>query len=136
LESYTRISGGEAYLSSNASKALQHAVTASKKKGDQYVSVEYILLGLLSVQDNISRILKDNGLTTAEVGKAIDELRKGATVDSQSAEESYNALGRYAINLNDMARNGKLDRLLAAMRKSDVYCRSFHGGQKIIRIDR
>jgi ATP-dependent Clp protease ATP-binding subunit ClpB len=109
METYPKVSGGEAYLSSNASKALQNAVNAAKKKGDQYVSIEYILLGILSVQDNISRLLKDNGLSAAEVVKAIEELRKGSKVDSPSAEEAYNALNRYAINLNDMARNGKLD---------------------------
>jgi ATP-dependent Clp protease ATP-binding subunit ClpB len=109
MQSYPKVSGGEAYLSSNSSKALQHAVNSAKKRGDQYVSIEYILLGLLSVQDTISQLLKDSGLTVNAVNKAIDELRKGSTVDSPSAEETYNALNRYAINLNDMARNGKLD---------------------------
>jgi ATP-dependent Clp protease ATP-binding subunit ClpB len=109
LETYPKVSGGEAYLSSDATKALQNALNASKKKGDQYVSVEYIILGLLSIQDSIGRLLKDNGLNAGEVTKAIDELRKGSVADNPSAEESYNALNRYAINLNDMARNGKLD---------------------------
>lgn len=109
LETYPKVSGGEAYLSPNASKALQNAINASKKKGDQFVSIEYIIHGLLSVQDNISRLLKDYGLNPEELNKAIEELRKGAVVDNPSAEESYNALSRYAINLNDMARSGKLD---------------------------
>jgi ATP-dependent Clp protease ATP-binding subunit ClpB len=109
MQSYPKVSGGDAYLSANASKALQHAVTAAKKRGDQYVSIEYIVLGLLSVQDPVSQLLKDNGLTVDTVNQAIDELRKGSVVDNPSAEETYNALNRYAINLNDMARNGKLD---------------------------
>jgi len=109
LESYPKVSGGEPYLSSDASKALQQALTLSKKQSDQYVSVEHLLLGLLSIGDSVSRILKDNGLNADEISKAIVELRKGSTVDSQSAEDTYNALNRYAINLNDSARSGKLD---------------------------
>jgi ATP-dependent Clp protease ATP-binding subunit ClpB len=109
IESYPKVSGGEQYLSSTASKTLQQAVNLAKKAGDQYVSVEYILLGLLSSNDNVSQLLKDNGLNSKEVDQAIAELRKGENVDSQSAEDSYNALNRYAINLNDSARTGKLD---------------------------
>jgi ATP-dependent Clp protease ATP-binding subunit ClpB len=109
LESYPKVSGGEQYLSSDASKALQQALNLSKKQSDQYVSVEHILLGILSAGDSVSRILKDNGLNADEITKAIIELRKGSTVDSQSAEDTYNALNRFAINLNDSARNGKLD---------------------------
>lgn len=109
IESYPKVSGGESYLSSDASKALQQALNLSKKQSDQYVSVEHILQGILAINDSISRLLKDNGLNTDDVSKAIDELRKGSTVDSQTAEDTYNALGRYAINLNDNARSGKLD---------------------------
>jgi ATP-dependent Clp protease ATP-binding subunit ClpB len=109
LESYPKVSGGEQYLSSDASKVLQHALNSARKKGDQYVSVEYILLGLLAAGDSVSRMLKDNGLNSSEVDKAIEELRKGSAIDSPSAEDTYNALNRYAINLNDSARNGKLD---------------------------
>ncbi len=109
LDGYAKVEGGEQYLSSNASKALQNAINLSKKKGDQYVSVENVLSGLLSVGDDISQLLKDNGLTKAEVEKAIDELRQNASANSPSAEDSYNALEKYAINLNDSARKGKLD---------------------------
>ena len=109
LESYPKVTGGEQYLATDASKALQNAVNQSKKQGDQYVSVEHILMGILLSGDKISHILKDNGLNSNDVKKAIEELRKGSTVDSQSAEETYNALNRYAINLNDNARSGKLD---------------------------
>jgi ATP-dependent Clp protease ATP-binding subunit ClpB len=109
ISSYPKISGGEPYLSSDASKALQNALGEAKKKGDKFLSVEYMLLGILSLKDGVSKLLKDNGLTADAVQKAIEELRKGSSADSQSAEESYNALNRYAINLNDQARNGKLD---------------------------
>lgn len=109
LSSYPKVSGGESYLSGNAGKALQHAANSASKRKDQYVSVEYILTGLLQVNDNISKILKDSGITISETQKIIDEIRKGKPADSPSAEDSYNALNRYAINLNNMARNGKLD---------------------------
>ncbi len=109
LESYPKVSGGEQYLSSDASKALQNALNSSKKKGDQYVSVENILSGLLTTGDDISQLLKDNGLSKAEVDKAIQELRQNVSADTPSAEDSYNALDKYAINLNDSARSGKLD---------------------------
>ena len=77
--------------------------------GDQYISLEHILLGLLDNRDQVAQLLKDSGLTEKETKEAIAELRKGSKVNSQSAEESYDALGRYAINLNERARNGKLD---------------------------
>ena len=109
LASYPKVSGGEPYLSSDSSKALQQAINAAQKKKDQYVSVEYILLGIVHGNDSIAKLLKDNGLSTSGVQKAIDELRKGSSVDSPTIEETYNALNRYAINLNEMARSGKLD---------------------------
>ncbi len=109
IESYPKVTGGDQYLSSAASKTLQQAVNLAKKAGDQYVSVEYILLALLSASDNVAQLLKDNGLNTKEVNQAVSELRQGEKIDSQSAENSYNALSRYAINLNDRARTGKLD---------------------------
>ncbi len=109
VTSYAKVSGGEAYLSKDASKALQKAITLSKDAGDQFVSVEYILAGLLDASDQISQLLKDNGVSQKELQKAIDELRKGSKVSSQTAEDTFDALNRYAINLNDRARNGKLD---------------------------
>jgi len=109
LESYPKISGGEQYLSSSSSRVLQKSIDFSKEMGDQYVSVEHILQGLLSVSDQVSQMMKDAGITEKELKMAISELRKGAKVDSQTAEDTYNALNRFAINLNDMARSGKLD---------------------------
>ncbi len=109
LESYPKVSGGEQYLSSSASRVLQKSIDFSKELGDQYVSVEHILQGLLTVNDQVSQMMKDAGINEKELKLAIAELRKGAKVDSQTAEDTYNALNRFAINLNDMARSGKLD---------------------------
>jgi ATP-dependent Clp protease ATP-binding subunit ClpB len=109
ITSYPKVSGGDAYLSKDTSGALQKAITLSKDAGDQFVSVEYILAGLLDTGDQVSQLLKDNGLSQKELQKAIDELRKGSKVNSQTAEDTFDALNRYAINLNDRARNGKLD---------------------------
>lgn len=109
IESYPKVSGGDQYLSSSSSRALQKSVDFSKEMGDQYVSVEHILQGLLSVSDQVSQMMKDAGISEKELKMAISELRKGAKVDSQTAEDTYNALNRFAINLNDMARSGKLD---------------------------
>ncbi|RPH33742.1 MAG: ATP-dependent chaperone ClpB [Bacteroidales bacterium] len=109
LESYPKVSGGEQYLSSTANRALQKSLDFSKELGDQYVSVEHILQGLLAVGDQVSQMMKDAGITENELKLAIAELRKGAKVDSQTAEDTYNALNRFAINLNEMARSGKLD---------------------------
>jgi ATP-dependent Clp protease ATP-binding subunit ClpB len=109
VESYPRVTGGEQYLSPNSNKALQNAVKASKDAGDDFVSLEHLLLGLITVNDNISDMLKDAGASEKNLKIAITELRKGSKVQSQTAEETLNALGRYAINLNERARLGKLD---------------------------
>ena len=109
LENYPKVSGGEAYLSQEANRVLQKAMQISKQEGVQFVAVEHILLGILETPGEISGMLKDQGLNKQVLKKAIEELRKGSNVDSPSAEESYNALGRYAINLNEMALQGKLD---------------------------
>ncbi len=109
IASYPKVSGGEQYLSKKASEALQNAINASKKDGDEFVSLEYILLGILKVSDPASDILKDNGITEKALRSTISDLRKGNKVTSQSAEETYNSLNKYAINLNEMAQNGKLD---------------------------
>ncbi len=109
VESFTKVNGGESYLSNGSSKAIQMALEFSQKNGDQYVSVEFLLKGLLNSSDQIAQILKDNGLTNKLLDRAIEELRKGDKVNSPSAEESFDALGRYAINLNESARKGKLD---------------------------
>ena len=110
LDSYPKVSGGgEPYLSNNANKALRQAMNHSKDHGDKFVSVEHILLGILNAGDNVSQLLKDNGVSEKELNKAIEELRKGSKVDSQTAEDQFDALNRYAINLIERARNGKLD---------------------------
>ena len=109
VESYPKVSGGENYLSSNASQALQKALALAQEMGDQYVSVEHILLGLLEVKDSASQLMKDNGISKKELKLAIEELRKGSKVDSQTAEDKFNSLNRFAINLNERARSGKLD---------------------------
>ena len=109
VDGYPKVSGGSPYLSDEANKVLEKATTLAGEMGDQYVSLEHILLGLLSVKDPVSGMLKDAGMTEKETRAAIDELRKGSKVNSQSAEDNYDALGRYAINLNERARNGKLD---------------------------
>ncbi len=109
IGSYPKVSGGNQYLSSSATKALQKAVDHSKEAGDEYVSIEHILTGLLSAGDQVSQMMKDSGITGPDLKKAIAELRKGAKATSQSAEDSFNALNRFAVNLNEMARSGKLD---------------------------
>lgn len=109
IESYPRVTGGETYVSSTANRVLQKAVALAQEMGDQYVSVEHILLALLDADDSVSRMMKDSGVNGKDLKKAIEELRKGSKVDSQSAEETYNSLNRFAINLNERARSGKLD---------------------------
>ena len=104
-----KVSGGDVFLARESNDALQKAVDISRKMGDEYVSVESMLLGIFDSKSNASRILKDAGLDEKGLKAAIAELRKGNTVKDQSAEESYQALSKYSINLNDRARNGKLD---------------------------
>ena len=104
-----KVSGGDVMLSRESNDALQKSVDFSKSMGDEYVSVEAMLMGILKTKCKASQILKDNGVTEDGMKAAITELRKGNTVKDQSAEESYQALSKYAINLNDRARNGKLD---------------------------
>ena len=97
------------FLSRESNESLQKAVDYSKSKGDEYVSVEAMLMGIMRTKCPASRILKDFGMTEKSLDATIDELRKGNKVTGQSAEESYQALSKYAINLNDRARSGKLD---------------------------
>ena len=109
IASLPKVSGGNVVLSRESNDALQKAVDYSKSMGDQYVSVEAILMGILRTRCKASQILKDAGVTESGLDAAIKELRQGNKVTDQSAEESYQALSKYAINLNDRARNGKLD---------------------------
>ncbi|MDE5881324.1 MAG: ATP-dependent chaperone ClpB [Muribaculaceae bacterium] len=109
IQSLPKVSGGEVFLSRESNEALQKAIDFSKSMGDEYVSVEAMLMGILKTRCKASQILKDAGVTEDGLKAAINELRKGNKVTQQSAEESYQALSKYAINLNDRARNGKLD---------------------------
>jgi len=109
ISGFPRVSGGEPYMSRETNAVLQKATELSTKAGDQFVSLEYILLALVSEKNSFSKILKDAGVSESELLQAITELRKGAKADSASAEDSYNALNKYAINLNEQARAGKLD---------------------------
>ena len=109
IQGLPKVSGGEVFLSRESNDALQKAIDFSKNMGDEYVSVEAVLMGILKTKCKASQILKDAGITEDGLKAAITELRKGNKVTQQSAEESYQALSKYAINLNDRARNGKLD---------------------------
>ncbi len=110
LESLPRVSGGgEPYLSNEANAVLLKAENISKEDGDQFVSLEYILLALLVEKSSVSTLLKDAGMTEKALRQAIQELRKGNKVTDASAEGNYDSLNRYAINLNEKARSGKLD---------------------------
>ena len=109
IDAMPTVSGGDAFLSGEANAILQKAMDYSNKSGDRYVSLEHIVLALLTVKSEASKILKDAGMTEKELIAAIEELRKGKTVANQSAEDTYDALGKYAINLNERARLGKLD---------------------------
>ena len=109
LKHLPRVEGGQPYFSNDTNKVLERAVADSQKMGDEFVSVEPVLLALLEVNTTVSHILKDAGCTEQEMKKAIDELRQGQKVQSASGDENYQALSKYARNLIDAARQGKLD---------------------------
>ena len=109
LKHLPRVQGGEPYLSTESNRVLQQAIDYSGKMGDEFVSVEPLLLALLTVNSTASRILKDAGCTEKEMRAAINELRQGQSVKSQSADENYQSLEKYAKNLVEEARQGKLD---------------------------
>lgn len=109
IESLPKVSGGNPYLTNDTNQALIKAATYLKDFGDEYVSIEHLLLGILNQKDTASKLLKDNGVNEKDLILAIKELRKGSTVNSQTSEETYNSLNRFARNLNDMAKTGKLD---------------------------
>ena len=104
-----KVSGGEQYFSRTTDDIMNKAVDLAQKQGDQFVSIEIMLQALFQVNSPASTILKDAGVTGEDLSAAINELRKGKNVTDQSAEETYNALSKYAINLNERARAGKLD---------------------------
>ena len=109
IESYPKVTGGEQYISSTTNRVLQKSLALAQEMGDQFVSVEHILLALLDAGDSVSRLMKDSGISKNELQKAISELRKGSKVDSPTAEDRFNSLNRFALNLNERARSGKLD---------------------------
>ncbi|MBC8769484.1 ATP-dependent chaperone ClpB [Arenibacter sp. BSSL-BM3] len=109
LESFPKVSGGEIMLSREANKTLTEASIIAKKMEDEYVSIEHLLLAIFKSKSKIAHILKDQGVTEKDFKAAINELRKGGKVTSQSAEDTYNSLNKYARNLNELADSGKLD---------------------------
>ena len=109
VKSYPKISGGQPYLSNSASQVLNKATNFLKDFGDEYVSIEHMLLALLNGGDTIAQLMKDSGVSEKALKAAIQELRKGGKVTSQTAEDTYNALGKYALNFNELAKQGKLD---------------------------
>ena len=109
INSLPRVSGAEPFLSRASNDVIQKSIDIAKKNGDEYVTLEALLVAIFSVNSQASSILKDLGLGEKELNAAIEELRKGKKATSQSAEETYNALNKYAINLNERARQGKLD---------------------------
>ena len=109
VNAYPKVSGGSPYLANDAANAVQRANTQMKDMGDEFVSVEHLLLGILGGKDSVASLLKDNGFNERDLKAAIQELRGGRKVTSQTAEEQYQSLNRYAINLNERVRSGKMD---------------------------
>ncbi len=109
IQSYPKVQGGDQFLSGDASKALQKAEAMMKDFGDQFITIELVILGILASNDNVSKLMKQLGANEKDMKAAITELRKGSSATSATAEDTYNALSKYARNLNDLARKGKLD---------------------------
>jgi ATP-dependent Clp protease ATP-binding subunit ClpB len=109
IQGFPKVSGGEVMFSREASSTLNEATTLAKKMNDDFVSLEHIILAIFKSKSKVAQLLKDQGVTEKDLISAITELRKGERVTSSSAEETYNALNKYGKNLNDLAKNGKLD---------------------------
>jgi ATP-dependent Clp protease ATP-binding subunit ClpB len=109
IETYPKVSGAESYISSSVSEAFRKAADHASKMKDKFVSSEHLLMGILDTSDKTAGIMKDHGITMKELKLAVDELRKGAKVESQTSDDTFNSLNRYAIDLNERARSGKLD---------------------------
>ena len=109
IESFSKVSGSELGISREASKALNEASIIAKKMNDEYVSIEHLILAIFKSKSKIAQVLKDQGVTEKALKTTIDELRQGDRVTSQSQEDTYNALNKYAKNLNQLAKDGKLD---------------------------
>ena len=109
IQAFPKVSGGEIMFSREASSTVNEATTLAKKMNDDFVSIEHIILAIFKSKSKVAQLLKDQGVTEKDLLAAISELRKGERVTSSSAEETYNALNKYGKNLNDLAKNGKLD---------------------------
>lgn len=109
IDSYPRVTGADSYVSSTVSEAFRKANDHAAQMKDKFVSSEHLLMGILDTADKSARILRDSGVNMKDLKAAIGELRKGATIDSQTSEDTFDSLNRYAINLNERARSGKLD---------------------------
>ncbi len=109
VESYAKVTGGDVYLSQNTGKVIAKAENIGKELKDDFISIEHLVLGLLSINDDIAQVLKDNGLTVKTVRQVILELRNGENVKSKNAEQNYHSLERYGINLIEQSKKGKLD---------------------------
>jgi ATP-dependent Clp protease ATP-binding subunit ClpB len=109
IQNFPKVSGGEIMLSRDANTALNEAEIIAKKMNDEYVSIEHLILAIFDSKSKVAQILKDQGVTGKGLKAAIEELRKGERVTSASAEETYNSLNKYAKNLNELAKSGKLD---------------------------
>ncbi|RLD55821.1 MAG: type VI secretion system ATPase TssH, partial [Bacteroidetes bacterium] len=109
IQSFPKVEGGEIMLSRGAGKTLNDAANIAKKMKDEYVSIEHLLLAILKSKDDVSKLMKDNNINDKDLSSAINELRKGKNVTSQSQEDTYNSLDKYAKNLNQLANDGKLD---------------------------
>jgi ATP-dependent Clp protease ATP-binding subunit ClpB len=109
LASLPKVSGGDVQLSSYARQSLQAAFNAASEMKDEFITIEHLLLGLIESKDSVGQLLKDNGINKKDLKQIISELRKGEKITSQDQESTYNALSKYAKNLNDLAKSGKLD---------------------------
>ncbi len=109
ISSYPKVYGGEEYLSRVLSSTLNGAIAKTQKAGDEYVSIEYLFYAIFLSKDSVSQMMKDSGISEKSITQSIAELRKGEKVNSKSAEETYNSLNRFAVNLNELANTGKLD---------------------------
>jgi ATP-dependent Clp protease ATP-binding subunit ClpB len=109
IETYPKVSGADSYVSSSVSEAFRKANDHATRMKDKFVSSEHLLMGILDTDDKTAGILRDRGVNMKELKSAVSELRKGATIDSQTSDDTFDSLNRYAINLNERARSGKLD---------------------------
>ena len=109
LKSFPKVSGGTQMLSQKASQTLMNAIAIAKKQKDEYVATEHLLLALFDSKSTVSKMLQDQGVSKSNLSEVIKELRKGEKITSASAEQNYNALNKYAKNLNQLAQEGKLD---------------------------